>query len=325
MFKKVLFIPLFLLLSFSYLYANDSIYGIIGENLVPIEGEDNDIEMTAETITMTLYDDYYEVDVDFTFTNYGKLKKINVGFPVTYANSQAKLYDFKAWTDGKAVEREFKPIIQDKNGGLKYIPPKGHSKGYWIYPSEFAYTIPIFFRQGITKTRVNYKNIYRFDEKRTFDNLYYYYGSGKAWKNSIGSIEFIVKNYSPYCIRGIQDYLGNENIEWIDDSTFKLTYKDVEPDVYYHFEVIISNLIETELRERFSSRHNYQYYTKKQLRILRNHIYAIHGYQFKSKDLADIFGNLSWYQKNPNYSDSLLSDEEKKEIEIIQKEEEARP
>ena len=54
-----------------------------------------------------------------------------------------------------------------------------------------------------------------------------------------------------------------------------------------------------------------------ELRIMRNWIYARHGYIFKSKDLRDYFGGFSWY--SPRYTDvsAMLSKLEKKNVEHI--------
>ncbi|MBQ9295073.1 MAG: YARHG domain-containing protein [Bacteroidaceae bacterium] len=61
--------------------------------------------------------------------------------------------------------------------------------------------------------------------------------------------------------------------------------------------------------------------TKGELRIMRNWIYARHGYIFKSQDLRDYFSKFGWYE--PRYSDvsSLLSDVEKKNVEFIKRHE----
>lgn len=58
---------------------------------------------------------------------------------------------------------------------------------------------------------------------------------------------------------------------------------------------------------------------KDDLRIMRNWIFARHGYIFKSQDLKDYFEMLPWY--NPRYTDvsSMLSNIEKKNIEFIKR------
>lgn len=58
---------------------------------------------------------------------------------------------------------------------------------------------------------------------------------------------------------------------------------------------------------------------KSQLRVLRNAVYARHGRTFKSVDLQSLWECYTWYKKNPNYSDSMLSDIDKYNIELIQK------
>ena len=58
---------------------------------------------------------------------------------------------------------------------------------------------------------------------------------------------------------------------------------------------------------------------KSQLRIMRNAVYARHGRTFKSVDLQSLWECYTWYKKNPNYSDSLLTDIDKYNIELIQK------
>lgn len=62
-----------------------------------------------------------------------------------------------------------------------------------------------------------------------------------------------------------------------------------------------------------------QYLNKDELRIMRNAIYARHGRTFKSVDLQTLWESYKWYKKNPNYSDDLLTDIDKYNIQIIQK------
>jgi protein involved in sex pheromone biosynthesis len=45
--------------------------------------------------------------------------------------------------------------------------------------------------------------------------------------------------------------------------------------------------------------------SKKELRIVRNWIFATHGYKFKSKDLRDYFSQKDWYE--PRYSNVSAS------------------
>ena len=55
------------------------------------------------------------------------------------------------------------------------------------------------------------------------------------------------------------------------------------------------------------------------LRLLRNLVYAKHGYKFKSEDLNKIFSEFDWYKVNPNFSEKKFSTEERQLIQRIQK------
>ncbi|MDR2809426.1 MAG: YARHG domain-containing protein, partial [Tannerellaceae bacterium] len=57
--------------------------------------------------------------------------------------------------------------------------------------------------------------------------------------------------------------------------------------------------------------------SKAQLRILRNEIYARHGYIFQSKDLQEYFSQQSWYQPRSRDVTHLLTATEKKNVEFI--------
>ena len=58
---------------------------------------------------------------------------------------------------------------------------------------------------------------------------------------------------------------------------------------------------------------------KAQLRIMRNAVYARHGRPFQSVDLQSLWDCYSWYKKNPEYTDDLLTETDKYNISLIQK------
>jgi len=70
--------------------------------------------------------------------------------------------------------------------------------------------------------------------------------------------------------------------------------------------------------ERLLTESDLQGISKPDLRIMRNEIFARHGYIFKSDDLKEHFGNLSWYTPRDTNVNSLLTDIEKKNIKFIQ-------
>ncbi len=66
-------------------------------------------------------------------------------------------------------------------------------------------------------------------------------------------------------------------------------------------------------------------YTKQELKIMRNTIYAQYGYAFNSQELKDYFNQFAWYIANPNINmeDIKLTEREKAFVtEILKKEKE---
>jgi hypothetical protein len=61
--------------------------------------------------------------------------------------------------------------------------------------------------------------------------------------------------------------------------------------------------------------------SKAELRILRNEIYARHGYIFKSEDLREYFSQQPWYSPRYNDVSDKLTAVEKKNVEFIKQHE----
>ena len=73
------------------------------------------------------------------------------------------------------------------------------------------------------------------------------------------------------------------------------------------------------LLTRLATKNDLKNKSRSELRIMRNWIFARHGYIFKSDDLRSYFNSFSWY--NPQFNDvaDQLGDIELKNIEIIKK------
>jgi len=64
--------------------------------------------------------------------------------------------------------------------------------------------------------------------------------------------------------------------------------------------------------------------SKGMLRLMRNEIFARYGRPFASEDLHQYFTKKSWYKVNPDYSDELLNEVDRKNILIIKEVEEGK-
>jgi hypothetical protein len=58
-------------------------------------------------------------------------------------------------------------------------------------------------------------------------------------------------------------------------------------------------------------------YSKEQVALMRNEIYARHGYMFKRNDYQNYFGSKYWYNPNPNFSEKSFNAVEKENIKTI--------
>ena len=58
-------------------------------------------------------------------------------------------------------------------------------------------------------------------------------------------------------------------------------------------------------------------YSRRDLRLLRNTVYARRGRVFKSKILQDYFKRKGWYKPDPKYTDTRLTDLDNRNIKII--------
>ncbi|MCL2101240.1 MAG: YARHG domain-containing protein [Fibromonadales bacterium] len=59
--------------------------------------------------------------------------------------------------------------------------------------------------------------------------------------------------------------------------------------------------------------------SKKDLRIMRNEIFARHGYIFQTNDMKTYFKSQDWYIPKYNDVNSMLTDIEIKNIELIKR------
>ena len=88
-----------------------------------------------------------------------------------------------------------------------------------------------------------------------------------------------------------------------------------------------SKSVKIEAQKTASSKGRYSFVCSKEnlsgsdkglLRFYRNEIFARLGRSFKSADLQQLFGQNSWYKVSASYSDDLLTDEDKRCLEVIQ-------
>lgn len=304
------------------LYANDTYFSMVGGSLVPTDFEETEIQMKEEVIHIDVYQEYYEVTVEFQFYNPGDTKNITVGFPFLCEgySGEGKINDFKCWTNGKETSYEDKPIIKE-----------------WQDKTDLqnAYVRNIQFKKNaITKTKIQYKCQYSYEGALVAS---YLYGTGKPWNKPIGKMTLQIDYHAEYLavqtVHMFRRYLKNEEFNRKSETLFEAVFENVEPtELNESLSVSIGSSYQGHgprafpayffYIDRLATQEDVFWLTKKQLRFNRNMIYALHGYEFKSKDLRDYVNTYGkdWnppYKVNPDFSEDDFSEIEKANIKFL--------
>lgn len=294
--KKIVFLFLSLFIT-SFVFANDSYYFMVGGQLVPTQESDTQVEMQEEVINIVLEERHYEITVDFTFFNHGKTEELEVGFPFfCVGNGDGEISDFKCWTNDVETSYKDYPIKKEWRDDTQL---------------ENAYVRSITFpSQKITKTRIFYKSTYG-KEAPSYFIAKYLYGTGSTWKDSIGKMTVRITSNDPYYAPRWTTFPKGGTIERTGANTWEGIYTNLEPENYTDCislecgDIFGDDGPKVMTKDRFIgyyaklTKKDVLFYTKSQLRLLRNAIYAFHGYPFKSQDLKDFFENFgvknAWY------------------------------
>ena len=328
--KKLIILSLVLISLLQSIFANDTYFYLAGGSLTPIKDSDISVEMKKETIFINLHHKYYEVTVDFVFYNPSETIELDVGFPFFFEGiaGEGEIWDYKCWTNN--IETEFKktPITKE-----------------WQEPTglEYANIRTIRFpKDSETRTKVYYKSKYGV-EAPSFAVASYLYGSGLSWNGKIGEINLIIENndiYSIFLSVTMNDKSIKNDLIKTKDNRFEIVFENVEPENYNCiFKIELQDVLNDngpmcfpaffQFNKQVVDKSKFKWYTKEQLRLVRNAIYALHGYNFKSEDLREYFNSVGqyWnppYKINPNFSESDLHNYEKINIQNLLEEEKNR-
>lgn len=264
--------------------------------------------------TMNNLDDFYiyEIDskVEGNFTN-SRYKEILVFF-----NGKHKKHNESRFWDALIFSVDEQNEIANFYQSLKLYKKKPLSNFNFIKEID---KFEIKFDNAVI-TDFNGNGLLEFIYFESAGSVYQFFIC--EFKN--GNFEYICQNYNPELnIPGLYNYIL-EHFDFEEKSMYLRSLTDNEiiklkwnPETQFYDKEIISDMY-TQLDSKLTDS-DLTDMSKALLRRMRNAVYARHGRIFNSYDLQRFFGYETWYKPNPNYSDDMLTEIDKYNIELIQK------
>ena len=189
--------------------ANDGVYYVNGNQLVPVR--ETDIAVVKEVLTINLCDDgYASVDVQYEFMNRGKAKTVEMGFEaqapynaevkVNKAGKHPFISNFTATLNGKQIDYRNAIVVEKLDEECDFVPVDRKrylldKEGDWdpgchlydtkaddIVPFAYAYLFTANFKEGLNTVHHTYRYRMSFGVGRTFE-VPYWLKPAMRWAN----------------------------------------------------------------------------------------------------------------------------------------------
>lgn len=326
----------------SLAYANDTAFGGSGASPMPIEK--TEIKMVDEHITITGHEidkenmqGKWNVSCDFTFQNMtDKPITLDMGFPFPVYEKEENItapagmqprqgaplvYHFAVTVDGKDVPATKQNIASNPEKGLHYKHAyiwKMHFLPHQIVKVHHDYAIGVTFNV-MGYSLVNYVLL-----------------TGGLWQGgTIGDAKIeIIPNTPTHLCSELDDtaaeYLqpkpqgmkiaGNgQDRKYIWNLKNLKPKEDVDVCLQTGKSYVRYSLIYPLLNNLGDKQIDLKKMNKQELKILRNSIYAQYGRRFESPDLQEYFNKQWWYEPSKDYSENMLTSEDRQAIALIKK------
>lgn len=360
--KTFVFFVLAIIFS-SSIYGNDGVYLSRGSLIYPTQ--ETNISMNKEILSFTINNKIAYVDIQFQFNNpENKNRKLLIGFQAptpsgdvsdSLSNSK-QIKNFTIMQEGNILPYSLK-AAECETCELK------DPSDLFFTQSEigvFVYLFEITFKPGLNQ--INHSYNFRASSNVAIDQFYnYILTTGSKWAG--GQIKDLTVNIDMgenqfFYVRDIfgdsaeWSVIGTgkvtpDNFDFMDDyrypmirtlhGSLQIKVRDFEPISNIEFGIIndftfISYPIYHEKYEKGEIVAVYnldlsKIYTKRELRLMRNTMYAQQGLSFNSPDLRTYFSQFSWYIPDPNLKmeNIVLSDKEKAFVkDVLKKEQELK-
>lgn len=340
-----------------HLYGNDGVYLTHGGVIYPIK--ENRISIDKEVLSFSVKDKVCRVDILFEFNNPENIeRKLMVGFQAPtavgdvseeIANSN-QILDFKILVNGQLLPYKIK-AAECENCELKELKELHFNQ---MNPGVFVYLFEMTFKPGINI--VNHSYSFPSSGNVEFKQIYnYILTTGAKWAggtiknltmnfdlgdNKYFYVNDIFSNNANWSILGVGKVTSKKFLNYEDSSrmvriisgSLQIDVSNFRPQRNIEFGIICENsfisrptdsdkLQSGEVYGLCALNLTHEKYSKEQLNILRNTIYAQYGYSFNTKNLREYFSQFEWYIPDPNLTieQIKLTVDEKKFIDEILK------
>ena len=291
-----------LVINISILFADDAILKSSGGNV--FLDSSNSIEMAKEYVYIKMYRDNCKVYCKYWFVNHANSQTILVGFPDAgdFPDSGEPLNNFRIKVNGKSMDYNQKKEVDTE---FEYFNMWYTWQTY--FPANDTTIIENWYTSGLDRgyIDVGYK---------------YLIGTGQSWKNKIGNgtiifdlSEVASTNFVTFTTNNIDINITREFNKIIYSfNSYKPSLRNDKVSVWVmsYWDFLNEGFIKQYFKNNTS-------YTKETLRLMRNEIYARHGYIFKANDLNNYFKMQPWYKVNDKFTFSDLNEFEKKVIVLL--------
>ncbi len=344
--RIILLIIVCVLLCTASAFADDTAFGGEGASPMPIDTADvvfvdEKVVIRGKGIDDAKAESLWEVTCDFTFRNDSDQPvSLTMGFPFPAVQEDGAValpkgvarklgaplvYDFSVTIDGKAVQAQKKKIAPNSSRELYYTD---------------AYLWDVAFKPKET-VRIHH----RYTTGVTYDVMGYVWASyvlktGGMWKG--GTIGHARLEVIPGILAKPCTELGGDSVAYIKTTPKGMQKKGNGIGQMYIWDLkafrpqkdLSLCLLPAKdyVRRQIVYRYSYeleaekelQKKSPKELRLLRNTVFAQYGRRFKDSALQKYFDAQWWYVPNPHYNDTMLSTEDKELIALIARVEKKR-
>jgi hypothetical protein len=354
--KTTLSTILILILTLTFTaFGNDGVYLTRGSVIYPTQ--ETKISLDKEILSFSVKDRVAYVDIQFLFNNPENTdRKLLIGFQAPTAagdvsdslSNANQISNFTIIQDGQILPYRLK-AAECEDCELK--DPKDFQFSQFE-PGVFVFLFEITFKPGLNQ--INHSYGFPASNNVSFDQFYnYILTTGSKWaggkikdltmnidmgRNQYFYVNDIFGQTANWSIIGTGkvtdekfDYIDNDSCRMvrtlegqlqINVAYFKPT-KNIEFGVVSRYSFSSFPVDYEKIRTgEIVSIGNMTLeadYSKEELRLLRNTIYAQYGYDFNSPDLKKYFSQFAWYMPDPNLKmeDIRLTEKEKEFVEKI--------